>query len=235
MRRRVAAVRCYASAVTLAHVVAHPGGREPLPAVVALHGHGANAQDLIGLAPHLAGGRALWLCPQAQFTIDPRYYAFTWFQRGPDGRSEPERFERTVEAVRDFIEEAVERYPVDPARIVLLGFSQGGRLAYRIALAEPRRFAGLAALSASLSDELIETLEPGDGVGELSVLVQHGSDDPTVDVDRARQSRERLQAMGVEPEYREYPMGHEIGQQSGRDLSAWLERVLDLGPAAGLA
>lgn len=221
--------------MTLTHVVAHPGGSGPLPTVVALHGHGANAQDLIGLAPHIAGGRTLWVCPQAQFTIEPGSYGFTWFKRGPDGQRDPEQFERTVEAVRDFIDEALERYPIDPARTVLLGFSQGGGLAYRIALAEPRRFAGLAALSTSLSDELAETLKPGDGVGELSVLVQHGANDPTVNVDRAQQARERLRAMGVEPEYHEYPMGHEIGQQSARDLSTWLERVLDLGPAAGLA
>ena len=228
-------VRCYAPAVTLAHVVAHPGGREPLPTVIALHGHGANAQDLIGLAPHIAGGRTLWVCPQAQFTIEPGFYGFTWFQRGPDGQRDPAQFERTVEAVRTFIDEALDHYPIDPARTVLLGFSQGGGLAYRIALAEPRRFAGLAALSTSLSDELAGTLEPGEGLDELAVLVQHGADDPTVDVGRARQAQERLRAMGVEPEYHEYPMGHEIGQESAQDLSAWLERVLDLGPAAGIA
>lgn len=221
--------------MTLAHVVAHPGGSEPLPTVIALHGHGANAQDLIGLAPHIAAGRTLWVCPQAQFTIEPGLYGFTWFQRGPDGQRDPQQFEHTVEAVKDFIDEARARYPIDPARTVLLGFSQGGGLAYRIALAEPRRFAGLAALSTSLSDELAGTLEPGDGVGDLPVLVQHGENDPMIDVDRARQARERLRAIGVEPEYHEYPMGHEIGQQSARDLSAWLERVLDLGPAAGLA
>ena len=221
--------------MTLAHVVAHPGGSEPLPTVIALHGHGANAQDLIGLAPHIAAGRTLWVCSQAQFTIEPGLYGFTWFQRGPDGQRDPQQFEHTVEAVKDFIDEARARYPIDPARTVLLGFSQGGGLAYRIALAEPRRFAGLAALSTSLSDELAGTLEPGDGVGDLPVLVQHGENDPMIDVDRARQARERLRAIGVEPEYHEYPMGHEIGQQSARDLSAWLERVLDLGPAAGLA
>ena len=130
----------------LTHVIAHPGGTEPLPTVIALHGHGAHGQDLIGLAPHLAGGRVLWICPQAEFPLEPGYYGFTWFRRDPaTGQRSADEPERTLEVVRSFLDEAYGRYPVDPARVVLLGFSQGGSLAYRLALGDPKRFLGLAA------------------------------------------------------------------------------------------
>jgi phospholipase/carboxylesterase len=213
----------------LTHVIAHPGGGEPLPTVIALHGHGAHGQDLIGLAPHLAGGRALWICPQAEFTIEPGYYGFTWFRRDTaSGQRATDEPERTLGIVRAFIDEAFARYPVDPARVALLGFSQGGMLAYRLALAEPRRFVGLAALSTSLAADQAEAITPGDGIGELPVLVQHGLEDPMISIDRARESLERLRALGVTPEYHEYAMAHAIGQESAMDLSRWLERVLRL-------
>lgn len=213
----------------LTHVIAHPGGTEPLPTVIALHGHGAHGQDLIGLAPHLAGGRALWICPQAEFALEPGYYGFTWFRRDPGtGQRASDEPERTLEVVRGFIDEAYARYPVDPARVVLLGFSQGGSLAYRLALGDPKRFVGLAALSTSLAADQAEALKPAEGRAELPVLVQHGLEDPMISVDRARESRDRLQALGVTPEYREYAMGHAIGQESATDLSRWLERVLRL-------
>ena len=212
----------------LSHVVVHPGGAEPLPTVVALHGHGAHAQDLIGLAPHIAGGRLLWICPQAEFEIEPGYYGFTWFERGPDGQRASTEPERTLEVVRSFIDEAFVRYPIDPERVVLLGFSQGGMLGYRLALAEPHRWSGLAALSTTLSEEMAADLAPGQGIGDLPVLVQHGLDDPMITVDRARETQERLRRLGVEPEYHEYAMGHAIGPDSARDLSAWLVRVLRL-------
>jgi phospholipase/carboxylesterase len=64
--------------------------------------------------------------------------------------------------------------------------------------------------------------------GTLPLLVQHGADDPMISVDRARESRERLNALGATPDYREYPMGHEIRPDSMRDLSQWLERVLEI-------
>jgi phospholipase/carboxylesterase len=218
----------------LKHVVAHPGGDEPLPTVFAFHGHGAHAQDLIGLAPHLAGGRTLWVAPQAPYDIEPGFYGFTWFQRGPDGQRSPEGVERTLDDVRGFLEEPYRRYSVDPSRVVLLGFSQGGMIAYRLALEEPRRFAGLAALSTTLSEEMVEALGPAEGREALPVLVQHGAEDPTIGVDRARESKTRLEALGITPEYREYAMGHAIGQESAVDLSRWLERVLALGPSSGL-
>lgn len=213
----------------LTHVIAHPGGSEPLPTVFALHGHGAHGQDLIGLAPHLAGGRALWICPQAEFPLEPGYYGFTWFRRDPaTGQRAGDEPDRTLEVVRAFLDEACARYPVDPTRVVLLGFSQGGSLAYRIALSDPQRFVGLAALSTSLAADQAEALTSVEGRAELPVLVQHGLEDPMISVDRARESRDRLQALGVTPEYREYAMGHAIGQESATDLSRWLERVLRL-------
>ena len=40
----------------LVHTVYEPAGDGPHPAIVALHGWGANAMDLLGLAPYLVNG-----------------------------------------------------------------------------------------------------------------------------------------------------------------------------------
>ena len=61
------------------------------------------------------------------------------------------------------------------------------------------------------------------------MLVQHGTEDPMIAVDRARESRERLETRGVDLEYHEYEMGHQIGPESVQDLTAWLTSVLKLG------
>ncbi len=129
----------------------------------------------------------------------------------------------------EFIDEATAAYHVDPECRVVLGFSQGGSLAYRLGLGDPSRFAGLAALSTWLPDEAAEHADTV-RLGDFPVLVQHGSQDPLVKVDRGQLSRDRLIAMGVTPEYHEYPMQHSIGPESLRDLSDWLERVLQLPP-----
>ncbi|MBM3139970.1 MAG: hypothetical protein FJZ92_07080 [Chloroflexi bacterium] len=217
--------------MTLVHAMWHPGGDGDgrHPTVFALHGHGAHAQDLLGLAPFLAAGRLRLICPEAEFVLQPGMLGYTWFDREPDGSRAPREFERVASLVAGFIDEASERYHVDRARTALLGFSQGGGLAYRLALAQPSRFAGVAALSTWLPDEAVEVADRARLAG-LSVLVQHGTADPLVAVDRGRQSRDRLRELGVEPEYHEYAMQHQIGAESLRDLSAWLERVLGLAP-----
>ena len=223
--------------MTLIHAVAHPGSSDDadgdglLPTLIALHGYGANAQDLLGLSPYLAGGRLLMICPQAPLQIEPNFHGFNWHAfSGPDGRGSPEVVEAANAMVSEFVDFALEAYPVRRDRVALLGFSQGGGMAYRAGFSEPERYVGLAALSTGLPDDVFADGEvPGDAVRALPLLVQHGASDASVSVDRGRASRDRLAALGLEPDYREYPMAHEVGAHSARDLSQWLERVLGLG------
>jgi len=216
--------------MSLVHAIWRPNLEGPLPTVVALHGHGAHGMDLIGLAPLLARGRVLVICPEAEIPLNGQAGSFTWFARQGEASRTPEEFERVTGVVRAFIDEAVPRYGGDPSRVVVLGFSQGGTLAYRLGLGEPERFRGVAALSTYLPEEAIEHAAPNEAVAALPILIQHGTADPQIAVERAHQSHALLLAMGAQPDYREYPMHHQIGAASMSDLSDWLERVLALPP-----
>ena len=213
--------------MSFAYATWHPGSIEPAPTVVALHGHGAHGQDLLGLAPHLAGGRVMMLCPQAEFAVSPGTASYTWFHRDGEAQRTVEEFERVATALGAFIEEMVPRCGGDPERVVVLGFSQGGTLAYRLGLAEPTRFAGVAALSTTFPDDIAATVDRT-AVAEVPLLIQHGTHDQMISVQRAHASRDLLQTIGAQPEYFEYPMAHEISRESLTDLSAWLTRVLKL-------
>ncbi len=215
------------------HAVWTPAGDGPHPTLIALHGHGAHCQDLAPLAPMLAGGALQVISPQAEFRLEgaPYSYApmFTWMQRGADDRPLDGELARVSEALFAFIDQVCDRYEVDRERLALMGFSQGGMLAYRLALSQPQRWRGAAMLSTWLPDDALDDVHAD--AADLPLLVQHGATDPLVEVDRGRQSRDRLQAMRMQLDYREYPMQHEIGRQSLHDLSAWLsERLLSDRP-----
>jgi phospholipase/carboxylesterase len=215
--------------VDLAHTHYEPAGAGPHPTIVALHGWGASALDLIGLAPYLAGGRFQVICPQGPITVPlGGATGFGWFPLSSVGQATDEgAIARAADALRDFLERARERYPIDPRKLVLLGFSQGGVLAYLIALSDPTGFAGLAALSSWLPPALAVALPTNEARRQLTTLVQHGSDDEIIAVARARQSVETLRGLGVPLTYREYAMGHEINGASLNDLSTWLvEKIL---------
>jgi phospholipase/carboxylesterase len=219
--------------MNLVHTVWHPGTPlELFPTLFAFHGHGAHSQDLLGIAPFLAAGRVQVICPEAEFALQPGMLSYTWFDREPDGSRAPREFERVVSAASEFVTEACDRYSVDEERIALLGFSQGGGLAYRLGLAQPLRYRGVAALSTWLPDEAMENAQR-EQLKDFSVLVQHGTEDPMVESSRGRDSGERLRQLGIDPEYHAYPMQHQISADRLRDLSSWLESVLDL-PAVPL-
>jgi len=77
-----AAVRiAYAAAVDLLYTAHVPSGEGPHPTLLMLHGWGASAHDLIGLAPAVHGGNALILCPQGSlaFQAGPGMVGYGWF------------------------------------------------------------------------------------------------------------------------------------------------------------
>ena len=210
----------------LAHTLYEPAEAGPHPTIIALHGWGASAFDLMGLAPYLAGGQFQVICPQGPLEVPlgaEGAVGYGWFPLSAMQPAIEGPIEDAVALLERFLDAAIARYPIDPRKLLLLGFSQGGVLAYRLALAAPRRFAGLAALSSWLPPQLLATLPEVDGRTELPILVQHGSGDEIIAVARAQQSFEALRALRVPATYREYEMGHEINAESLADLSQWLE------------
>lgn len=213
-----------------AHV---PAGDEPHPTVLLLHGWGASAHDLIGLAPVLHGGRALVLCPQGSLALQtgPGMLGYGWFPLAPGRPPDPAAIDAARRAVEAFLDAALARYPIDAKRLVVAGFSQGGFLAYQIALRAPERFAGLMALSSWLPPEVASAIPRTPAHANLPALVIHGSQDPMIPIERAYASRDALLGLGVPTVFREYLMGHEIRPEALREILRWLDEKV-LSPVA---
>lgn len=211
--------------MNLLHTAHVPAGDGPFPAVIALHGWGASAHDLLGLAPMLHGGQAVVLCPQGSVAVPVGggQYGYGWYLLRPGEPPDVEAFRRGTEALREFVGQAIDRYPIDREKVVLAGFSQGGTMAYDLALREPARFAGLAALSTWFPPPLAADLPKLPEQEGFPVLLIHGTRDDRIDVERARESREALRPFGVAITFREFDMGHEIRPDALRVVLQWLD------------
>jgi phospholipase/carboxylesterase len=207
-----------------AHV---PAGDGPFPTVLALHGLGASAHDLFNLAPFFHGGRALVLCPQGPIAmpIGGGNYGYSWFPLTPgvEISADIAAFRRSADALRAFVDGAMERYPIDPKKIVPLGFSQGGVMAFDLALRDPGRFAGVGVLSSWFPKPLAADLPKVPAHEGFPVLLVHGTEDCMLEVEKARESRELLRPFGVTLTYREFEMGHEIRPEALRVVLKWLD------------
>ena len=212
----------------LVHALHEPAGDGPHPTVLALHGWGANALDLLGLAPHLDGGAYLVLCPQGpvEVPVGPGMHGYGWFPISMGAPPDRAAFEEGYSALDAFLGEALQRYPIAPGKLALLGFSQGGVMAYALALRQHPRFAAVAALSTWLVPGLLGTSDAEPALDHLPVLVQHGTSDPLIPAERGREAVEQLRRWNADVVYREYEMGHEISAASLRDLGEFLHTRL---------
>lgn len=216
--------------MNLLHTLHVPPGDGPFPTVIALHGWGASAHDLIGLAPYVAGERVLTLCPQGttRLAIGGGMEGYGWFPLERGRPPDPRAFLKAAGELRAFVDAACERYPVDRRRTVVLGFSQGGLMAIDLTLRAADRFAGLVVLSSWLPEILAANLPDTPAQKGFPVLQIHGTEDPQVEVARAREARPLMERFGVDLTYREFPMDHEIRPEALTVIVRWLqEKVLD--------
>jgi len=207
----------------LIHTLFEPAGEGPHPTIIALHGWGANALDLLGLAPYIAGGKFMVICPQGPIEVDiGAVSGYGWFPMRMGSAPREDQIEEAVERAARFIDAAIARYPVNPRKLVMLGFSQGGMMAFRLAFRQPERFAALVGLSTLFPAELKEKVTNREAIEHLPTLIQHGRADEMIPLKRAKESVEHLRELNVPVTSREYDCGHEITASSIEDLSEFL-------------
>ena len=215
--------------ITPIHLVREPAqatsSRPPL--LLLLHGVGSHESDLMSLAPYL-DGRFLVISARAPLTLGPG--AFGWYrvQFTPDGpTNDPAESARGWQAAADFIGEAVAAYDLDPSRVYLMGFSQGAIMSLSVALTQPEVVAGAVIMSGRLLPEAAAQAAPPERLAGKPFLVVHGTYDTVLPIAMGREIRDTLARLPVALTYREYPMGHQISQESLSDITAWLRERLD--------
>jgi phospholipase/carboxylesterase len=193
-----------------------------LPAVVLVHGWQGD-EKVMGIFERTVPGGAIIVSPRAPLEVATD--SFGWY-RQEEGQA---AFEAGVEALQSFVRQLPEAYPVDPQRVLVMGFSQGASMSYALLLKAPELMLGVAGLAGFLPDPARQWLAPGRLAGK-QVFSAHGTDDETVPVPYARAARIDLERAGAEVSYHEYEgVGHKLNAQGLRDLTEWLAARLGSG------
>lgn len=206
----------------LIHQVRVPQQEPPAagyPAIVAIHGRGSNAGDLIELAPYF-GADWLTITPQAPLELG---FGYHWYEVLQVGDPEPQGFGRSIELLREFIGKLPAAYQVDPQRIFLMGFSQGSVMSFALGLTEPERYAGIVAMSGYIARQTQRDAER-ERLAGLPILITHGTRDAMIPVSFGREAREWLGGTPAQLAYHEYPMGHQVSEASLNDVVHWLHQ-----------
>lgn len=182
---------------------------DPTGALVLLHGRGADEHDLIPLLEvldpdqHLVG-----ILPRAPQGLAEGGYA--WYDAERVGEPESASFREALEMTSAWVGGLESRTGVPLARTAVVGFSQGGVMAYALGLAGSRdRFASIVALSTYLPHVADVPLDL-EADGGPPVTIAHGRLDPVVDVGFGRAARDQLLAGGLDVVYRETAVEHTI-------------------------
>ncbi|MDQ6800087.1 MAG: dienelactone hydrolase family protein [Acidobacteriota bacterium] len=207
----------------LRYALSVPGGAAEdaeLPLVLVLHGRGADANDLVDIAP-LIDNNYRFIFPNAPEPFEPSpgfSFGFTWFDGWP---AEHNSFVRSREVLLRFIDAAVARFPTPPGKIVLSGFSQGGMMSLDAGFRTQQQLAGIVVMSGALNEQDPPPLRP-----DIPVLMIHGTQDDMIPVLAARRARRVLEERGVHPEYHEFAMGHFVTPESMAVVRDFLLRRL---------
>ncbi len=205
-------------------------GSNPNASVIWLHGLGADGNDFVPIVPELKLPSDLpvrFIFPHApirEVTINGGMAMRAWYDilsMGASREVNEAQLDEVSAQIKQLIEQEHQR-GIDWDKIILVGFSQGGAVAYQTALSHDPRLAGLACLSTyrinpeSPSNRALELNQ------SLPVWVAHGEWDGVVPVQLGKTGYESLAPQGLTAQWQTYPMDHEVCLEQILELGRWI-------------
>jgi predicted esterase len=174
--------------------------------LIAIHGRGGGAADIMALAREVAPLNVTILAPQAAGNT---WYPYRFLE--PMERNEP-YLSSALRIVADLIAQLGEQgIPSD--RVALLGFSQGACLALEAAARNARRYAGVIGFSGGLIGPPGTSFDFAGSLDGTPVFIGSSDVDPHIPRERVEESAAALQRLGATVDVRLYPgMGHTVNR-----------------------
>jgi len=197
------------------------GPAQPERILVILPGYGDRPEKFIERIKQFDPD-AQWLVivvePHQLTELGPIWYEVD--ENGPD----PVALATAIGAIRETCQASLAANNLDPASLVLCGFSQGGALALATAL-DPA-----SSLSPSAVAVLAGYLPHRDGMSlelanNLPMLFVHGSDDDMVEIIRGRSAAKTVHRAGAIVSWSEVHSGHYFDGELLTPLRHWLSAI----------
>ncbi|MCD9550244.1 carboxylesterase [Photobacterium carnosum] len=196
--------------------------------VIWLHGLGSNGHDFEALLPELqlpADMPVRFIFPHAasiSVTINGGVVMPAWYDiisLDVSRKLNVDQLIDSAQCVIDLIEREISR-GIASERIILAGFSQGGAVVYHAALSYAKPLAGLLTLSTYFPTSNI--IQYSDANRNIAIEIMHGSDDPVVVPKLGEMARDDLIAADYHPQWRTYPMEHQVCMPEIQDIAQWI-------------
>lgn len=200
-----------------AAVLENGGGAGPSPLVVALHGRGDTPESFSDTF-HAYPTRATIVLLRG-----PRTYGegASWFELHP--KMTEAELAREVSSARDAVHARIAAI-ARGRRYAVVGFSQGGFLAFALAA----RYPDEVACALPIAGTLPEPLHPRPGAKLPDVFAFHGERDTKVPLEGARATAAAFTAAGGRAELVTYPtLGHTTDAEERQALGAKLDACLE--------
>jgi phospholipase/carboxylesterase len=184
--------------------------------LVLLHGRGAPAEDIMGIASYLNVDDFALVAPQA---TNYTWYPYSFLAR-------PEQNEPWLSSALTLLDELVadiNRSGIRDENIFFAGFSQGACLTLEYVTRHARKWGGVTAFTGGLiGDRIYPENYAGDFAG-THVFIGSSDPDPHIPVHRVQESTRILTSMNATVEEKIYPnMGHTISEDELKRANQWV-------------
>jgi phospholipase/carboxylesterase len=203
-----------------------PAAGDPEGLLVLHHGRGSNEEDLLGLADALDPDRRFRVVtPRGPLRL-PGSPGYHWYLVPRVGYPDHDTFHIARAALAELHDRLWEETAIPPARTVLGGFSMGAVMSYAMGLGADRPPpAGILAFSGFVP--VVEDWQPRFGnCRGTHAFIAHGRADPIMDIEFAHSARDQLEGGGLEVDYHESDVGHQIDPTHLQAASEWLDATL---------
>lgn len=189
------------------------------PAIFTFHGKGSNEQDINGLVAPLSED---FLIIGVRGNL-PLGGGYQYYELKSLGNPIREMFDQAVQDIEAFIHYATAKYPIDPDRRYLVGFSQGAILSMSVALTMGEQLKGIVALNGYVP-EFVKTEYSLKNIKGMSLFVSHGEYDSVFPVRIGHETAAYLQQQSAHVTFKLYPIGHGVSEENQRDFLQWLTK-----------
>ena len=198
-----------------------PAPRDARLVLILVHGRGASAEDILGLGAELRLPDVACVAPQA---AGHTWYPYSFLS--PIPQNEP-GISSGLGVIARLIDE-LGQAGVPPARIGLLGFSQGACLSLEFAARNARRYAGVFGLSGGLIGPPGTPRTYAGSLDDTPVFLGCSDVDSHIPLERVHESADVFRRMGGKVDERIYPrMGHTVNQDELEAVRAILVATTD--------